>query len=62
MKERLTRYELGRIQQMHDTQHYMCVDPGYLAKQLARIDLPPRVSRFTLAQRIKELEAEMAKK
>ena len=59
MAERLTRYELGMIVQMHDEQHYKCVDKEYLAQQLGRIDLPPNVSRFELAERVKELEREI---
>ena len=61
MEEKLTRYQLGEIHQMHDTAHYKCVDPNYLAKQLARIGLPPNVSRFDLSQRIKEIEANFIK-
>jgi len=56
MADKLTRYELGMIKQMHDRQHYTCVDPKYLAEQLKRIDLPPRVSRFELAERVREIE------
>lgn len=56
MEKRLTRYELGEIENMHDRAHYTCVDPEYLAKQLARLNLPPKISRFDLAQRIKEIE------
>jgi len=59
MKEKLSRYELGCIQQMHDTAHYTCVDRNYLAQQLTRMGLPPKVSRFDLAQRIIELEREL---
>ena len=59
MEEKLTRYELGQIEQMHDRAHYTCVSPEYLAKQLERIGLPPKVSRFDLAQRTKELEKEL---
>ncbi len=56
MEEKLSRYELGQIRQMHDRAHYTCVSPEYLAQQLERIDLPPKVSGFDLTQRIKQLE------
>lgn len=59
MTEKLTRYELGRIQQMHGTAHYTCVDGNYLVQQLKRIGLHPKVSRFDLAQKIKELERKL---
>ena len=62
MAERLTRYELGMIQKMHDEQHYKCVDPEYLAQQLKRIDLPQEVSRFDLSQKVKELEREISQR
>ena len=52
----LTRFELGQISQMHDRAHYTCVSPEYLAEQLEKIGLTPRVSRFDLAQKIKEIE------
>jgi len=60
MAERLTRYELGIIIQMHDQQHYKCVDQEYLAQQLRRMDLPPHVSRFELAEKVRELERKMS--
>ncbi len=56
MVERLTRYELGIIQQTHDRQHYTCASSEYVAKQLKRIDLPPEASRFEVAERIREIE------
>jgi hypothetical protein len=56
--KRLTRYKLGIIKEMHDRADYTSVDKDYLAQQLRRIGLPPKVSRFELAQRIKELELE----
>jgi hypothetical protein len=56
MEERLTRYELGAIMQMHDEQHYKCVNQEHLAEQLRRMGLPPRVSRFQVAERVRELE------
>ena len=59
MAERLTRYELGMIKQMHDEKYYKCVDQEYLAQQLRRIDLPPEVSRFELAEKVGELEREI---
>jgi len=61
MEEKLSRYELGEIRRLHDEQHYKCVNPEYLAQQLARIDLPPEVSRFEVAQRISELERKLDK-
>ena len=57
--EKLTRYEIGLIQQMHDQQQYKCVDPAYLVQQLKRIDLPEKVSRFELAQKVIELEKDI---
>ena len=54
--ERLTRYQLGEIERLHDTSHQMCVRPKYLHQQLERIGLPPRVSRFEVAQRVREIE------
>lgn len=62
MVERLTRYELGMIQQMHDEQHYKCIDPKYLAQQLKRMGLPPKVSRFELAERIRKIEREISQR
>ena len=61
MEEKLSRYELGEIQRMHDEQHYKCIDPKYLAQQLAQIGIPPKVSRFGLSERIRELERELSK-
>ena len=29
-EEKLTRYELGQIKEMHDTQDYICVDKKHL--------------------------------
>ena len=58
MAEKLTRYEMGAIQKLHDNAHYMCVSRDYLTQQLARLNLPMHVSRFDLAQRIKEIERE----
>lgn len=46
---------------MHDEQHYKCVDPEYLARQLKKIGLPSKVSRFELAERVRELEREFCK-
>lgn len=60
MKEKLTRYDLGQIQQMHDRAHYTCVTPEYLAQQLERVGLSSKVSRFDLAQRINKLEKEIS--
>jgi len=60
MEERLTRYELGIIQKMHDEQNYRCVSQEYLTQQLKRIDLPPEVSRFQVAERVRELEKELS--
>ena len=60
MEERLTRYQLGIIEKIHDEAHYNGVTQEYLAQQLERIGLPPRVSRFNLAQRIKELERQLS--
>ncbi len=60
MEERLSRYELGEIKRMHDEQHYKCVDPEYLAQQLKRMGLPPKVSRFELAEKIRELESQLS--
>ena len=54
---RLTRYELGQISKMHDEAHYRCIDRKDLAKQLEMIGLPARTSRFDLAQRLREIEA-----
>ncbi len=56
MEERLTRYELAEIKRMYNEQHYRCLDPKFLAQQLKRIDLPPNVSRFELAERVREIE------
>jgi len=61
MEEKLSRYELGEIRRMHDEQYYKCVNPEYLAQQLERIGLPPKVSRFELSERIRELERELSK-
>lgn len=52
----LSRFELGEIQRTHDQKDYMCTPPEDLAKQLARIGLTPNASRFTVAQRVSELE------
>ena len=57
--ERLTRYDLGIIQKMHDEQHYTCADRKDLAEQLEKIGLPSNVSRFDLAQKIKQIEGEI---
>ena len=57
--EKLTRYEIGLIQQMHDEQQYRCVDQAYLTQQLNRIGLPEKVSRFELAQKVIELEKDI---
>ncbi|MBS3151398.1 hypothetical protein J4443_03410 [Candidatus Woesearchaeota archaeon] len=62
MAEGLTRYELGIIKQMHDEQHYKCVNQEYLAQQLRRIDLPPNVSRFDLAEKVRELERKISER
>ena len=62
MEERLSRYELGEIKRMHDERHYKCVDQKYLAQQLERIGLPPKVSRFQVAERVRELENPIADK
>lgn len=59
--ERLTRYKLGIIRQMHDSAHYTWVSQEYLTEQLARVGLPSKVSRFQLAQRIEEIELRMEK-
>ena len=61
MEEGLSRYDMGEIQRIHDEQHYRCVTPEYVAKQLARIGLPPEASRFEVAQRISELEKKLDK-
>ena len=55
-REGLSRYDLGMIKKMHDEQHYTCVDQKYLAEQLEKIGLPSNVSRFEVAQKIKQLE------
>jgi len=60
MEERLSRYDLGEIKRMHDEQHYKCVDPKYLAQQLKRMGLPLNVSRFQVAERVRELERELS--
>ena len=52
----LSRYELGEIKRIHDTFHYMCVSIEYLSQQLERIGLPPRVSRYDVAQRVRGIE------
>lgn len=39
------------IKQMHDQQHYKCIDPKDLAQQLNRIGLPLKASRFELAEK-----------
>ncbi len=56
MQEKLTRYELGIINEMHDKAHYTCINQKYLAQRLNRLNLPLNVSRFNLAQHIKEIE------
>ncbi|MBI5804164.1 hypothetical protein HY450_02880 [Candidatus Pacearchaeota archaeon] len=61
MEERLLRYELGEIRRMHDEQHYKCVFKEYLSKQLKRMGLPTRVSRFELAEKVRELESKLPK-
>ena len=53
---RLTRYELGQISQMHDEVDQKCINREELAKQLQIIGLPPKVSRYNLAQRLREIE------
>ena len=60
MEEKLSRYKLGEIQRMHDEQHYKCVDQQYLAQQLKRIGLPPKVSRFQVAERVREFERKLS--
>ena len=57
MDERLTRYELGCIAQAHDRAHYTCITEDDLARQLAKIGLPPNVSRCEVAERIRQIEA-----
>ncbi len=61
MEEKLSRYDLGEIERMHDEQHYKCVNPEHLAQQLRRIGLPPQVSRFELSERIRELKRKLNK-
>lgn len=56
---RISRFELGMIYKMHDEKHYRCADSVYLAQQLNKIGLPSKVSRFELAERIKEIEREI---
>ena len=62
MVERLSRYELGEIQRLHDEQHYRCASPEYVADQLKRIGLPARCSRFQVAMRIEEIEHDMKRR
>lgn len=62
MAKSLSRYELGVIRKLHDETHYREASLDYLAYQLARIGLPANVSRFRVAQRIKELEREIEDK
>ena len=50
---------MGVIQQMHDTMHYNCTTQKDLKKQLSRLGLQPPVSRYDVAQRIKEIESRM---
>tara|TARA_Y100000294_G_C8396898_1_gene273141 strand:+ start:174 stop:365 length:192 start_codon:yes stop_codon:yes gene_type:complete len=56
-KERLTRYDLGKIQKLHDTFNYNCASRTHLNQQLERIGLPPNASRFEVAMRKREIEA-----
>ena len=55
-ERRLSRYELGQIHEMHDQINYKCIDRKNLTEQLKIIGLPSRISRFDLAQRLKEIE------
>ena len=55
-KARLTKYELGQISQMHDEVNQKCINREELAEQLQIIGLPPKVSRYDLAQRLREIE------
>ena len=55
-ERRLSRYELGQIQEMHDQINYKCIDRKNLTEQLKIIGLPSRISRFDLAQRLREIE------
>jgi len=59
MNETLTRYDLGEIRRLHDEAHYRQVTPDYVAKQLARIGLSKDVSRFEVAERVRELERDI---
>ena len=59
MTEKLSRYELGEIQKLHDEAHYRCVSPEYLANQLKKIDLSVHCSRFEVAMRVQELERDI---